>query len=219
MAADVLSRHHRMRAVSPASPDHIAELEVGDAFAECIDFADLGVTPDINGIVKRGLPGQEERRLGIPLLLQIRVRASIYRQLGPSRDAGIERTNPNLRNARLGCRILAYPDHPRGSQLDDIGHQTALWEIAVVRRASSEIRELSKPKTADRIRSSRGSMKWRGSWSAPSTVPTTEPAVAPFESVSQPPCTVKPTVAVKSPSPQRSPAVIKQPLLMACTQL
>src|SRR5215213_10321299 len=100
MAADVLSRHHRMRAVSPASPDHIAKLEVGDAFAECIDFADLGVTPDINGIVKRGLPGQEERRLGIPLLLQIRVRASIHGQLSPRRNARVERTDPNLPGTR-----------------------------------------------------------------------------------------------------------------------
>lgn len=56
-------------------------------------------------------------------------------------------------------------------------------------------------------------MKWCGSFAAPSTVPTTEPAVAAFESVSHPPCTANPTVAVKSPSPHSKPAVIRHALL------
>ena len=62
-------------------------------------------------------------------------------------------------------------------------------------------------------------MKCAGSLVAPSTVPTTDPAVAALESVSHPPCTVKPTVAAKSPLPQSRPAVIKQALLIECTQL
>src|SRR5512133_3691718 len=143
MAEEVRSGKHSVRAVAPAAPHHLAYLEFGDLIAECIDLADLGVTPHINGIVKRGLTGPEERRLGIPLLLKIRVGASIHRQFGAGRDAGIERADPNLARTRLRRHILAYLDDSWSGQLDDVRHQAALWARAVVRRANSEIRELS----------------------------------------------------------------------------
>ena len=63
-----------------------------------------------------------------------------------------------------------------------------------MRSASCEITELSNPNSAERVRFSRGSMKCAGRFAAPSTTPATEPAVAPFESVSHPPATVSPTV-------------------------
>lgn len=72
---------------------------------------------------------------------------------------------------------------------------------ASVRAASSLIRTPSKPNTALRTVSSSGSFHCAGMASAPHRTPATEPAVAPFESVSRPPRTVSVMVRVKSPSP------------------
>src|SRR4029450_8072368 len=134
-----------MRAVAPAPPHQLTYLKIIiDSFAERVDLADLGVAPYIDGIVESGLPWQKKRRLGIPLLLQIGIRTSIHRQLCPGRDAGVERTDPNLTRTGLRGRIRPYSDDPGGFQLDDVRHEAALSAMAVVRRASSAMRELSK---------------------------------------------------------------------------
>ena len=106
---------------------------------------------------------------------------------------------------------LCCPDQPSGTAMSRRSSMRSSREAnasRVVRAARSEIREWSKPKSAERVRSSSGSTKWAGSWAAPARTPATDPAVAPLESVSQPPWTVSPTVAAKSPSPQSRPAAI-----------
>ena len=77
-----------------------------------------------------------------------------------------------------------------------------------MRFASSLIRTPSKPNTALRTRSSSGSVHCVGMAEAPHSTPATEPAVAPLESVSRPPRTVRVMVGVKSPAPYSSPAVM-----------
>jgi len=88
-----------------------------------------------------------------------------------------------------------------------------------VRSASSEIRAPSKPKSALRTRSSSGSTQRLGSDRAPCIAPNAEPAVAPLQSVSQPPWTASPTVRVKSPSPHSSAPATTAALLIVWTGL
>ena len=62
-------------------------------------------------------------------------------------------------------------------------------------------------------------LQWSGMAPAPCIAPKAEPAVAPLQSVSQPPCTASPIVRVKSPSPHSSAAATTVALLMLWTGL
>src|SRR5215207_2681612 len=160
MPDESLGRLHRRRAVAPHSPDHLADLESSATIAQRIDFPDLGIAPNVDRIGKRRLARHEQPRLGIPVLLQVRVRTSVRRELGSSRDAGVERTDAYLSGTWFGCRILPQAHNPRLDQLHDVRHQGTIdsWRFrldsrpasatAVVRLASSESRELSGSYTA-----------------------------------------------------------------------
>ena len=64
-----------MGAVTPHAPDNLPTLQFGDIGAQPFDLTYLGVTPVSDRIVKSRIPREEEPSLGIPLLLEIGIRA------------------------------------------------------------------------------------------------------------------------------------------------
>src|SRR5262249_55596427 len=90
--------------------------------------------------------------------------------------------------------------------------------MEAVRRARSSNPAPSKPRRLDAIRFRSGSVHRAGSRPPPAIAPATPPAVAPLESVSQPPVTVTQMLLVKSPSPTRRPYATRAALFTACTQ-
>ena len=77
------------------------------------DDPHLGVAPHVDRVAERRLAGQEQRQLGIPPLLEVRVGAPVGRQFGAGRDAGVagsgraRRPDPPLASGTSGCRPFA----------------------------------------------------------------------------------------------------------------
>src|SRR5215213_6537731 len=100
--------------------------------------------------------------------------------------------------ARLPKQEILAPWLPRDNQPDRLNqvHDRELSANRRVRSARSDNLEPSNPVTMLPTRSFNGLTQCPGNASVPCMAPNAEPAVAPLQSVSQPPRTAKPMVLV-----------------------